>query len=86
MNKYLTGGVVLALVLSGLAFFGSDGIDGRDGRDGSVGARSGPEVYDTNYFFENFYTGNGNTATTSDVAAATVTSQWIDCDVPYLLG
>ena len=84
MNRLLTGGVVLAVVLSGLAFFGTDGVDGKDGRDGRTGAQSGPENYDTNFFFENFYTGNGSTATTSDVAAATVTSQWIDCDTPYV--
>ena len=52
MNKFLTGGVVVALVLSGLAFFGAeDGSNGRDGRDGETGAMVGPEVYDAMTFF-----------------------------------
>ena len=84
-DKIVTGGVIIALALSGLAFFGgTDGIDGIDGRDGRVGAQSGPDHYSTQYFQDNFYVGDGSYATTSDVAAATLTAVELDCDVSYV--
>jgi len=63
MNKFITGGVVLAVVLSGLAFFGIE--DGRDGSDGRVGAQSGPDHYDSQFFKQNITVGGGCFSTTT---------------------
>ena len=89
-NKLVTGVAIVALVLSGLSFFGvQDGVDGRNGRDGQdgrTGAQVGPDHDDVQYFAKNYYVGNQSTdyATTSDIAAVTLTSTELDCDQPYV--
>jgi len=70
MNRLLTGGVVIALALSGLAFFGvNDGVDGRDGR---VGAQSGPDHYDLQVFNAGLVSGGNHFATSSSGAGTLV--------------
>lgn len=86
MNKALTGGVVLAVVLSGLAFFSapSDTITERVVE--RVGAVVGPEYQETQNFRAGFTVGNQNTdyATTSTASAYTLTALEVDTDIPYV--
>ena len=87
MNKFVTGAAIVALVLSGLSFFGSDvgpqGPRGADGRD-AVGAQVGPEYTESQYFRANFTVGNGSVATSSTEATYTLTTKYVDVDVPYV--
>ena len=74
MNKenLVVGGIVIALLFSVFALF-NGGQDGRDGRDG-VGVASGPDVYNHTLFFDGLTDGGGVRATTTTVAAETITS------------
>lgn len=62
-DKFIVIGVVLALVLSGFAFF-NGGADGRDGRDG-VGAVAGPFYTEHQVFGNSFTLGGTVTSTTT---------------------
>ena len=56
-EKLIAVVVAVALVAVGALFFGGeDGKDGRDGRDG-VGASSGPDKYQRQFFFQGFESG-----------------------------
>ena len=73
-EKLLVVGVVLALLISGVSLLGSgDGKDGRDGRDG-VGAVSGPDHYEQQYFYSGLSSGAGcfSTTTTGILSAASL--------------
>ena len=62
-DKLVVIGVVLALVLSGFAFF-NGGVDGRDGLDG-IGGASGPYHTEHQIFANNFTRGGTVTSTTT---------------------
>jgi len=64
MNKALTGGVVVAIVLSGLAFFSAPSNTITERVIERVGASVGPEHTETQYFDGGFTTG-GYVATSS---------------------
>jgi len=85
MNKFLTAGVAVAVVLSGLAFFGiEDGLDGRDGRDGRTGAQVGPDHYDTQYFQAGAVFGGKVATSSGEDATVTVDARVIDQDLSYV--
>lgn len=84
MEKALTGGVVLALVLSGLAFFSAPVDTVTERVVERVGAVVGPEYSDTQYFRGNLTVGNGAVSTTSDAATYTLTAREVDTDTAYV--
>lgn len=86
MNKALTGGVVVALVLSGLAFFSAPSNTVTERVIERVGASVGPEHYELQYFTEGFIVGSPNTdvASSTDDAATVASNALLDCDIPYV--
>lgn len=88
-NKLVTGLAVVAIVLSGLAFFGAGdgdrGPQGPRGDRGVVGGASGPVKTDTQYFYSNFTVGNTAFATSSgEDASVTLSNIELDIDLPYV--
>lgn len=84
-DNLITGAAIVAIVLSGLAFFngGTDGIDGRDGR---VVGGSGPDQTNQWKFYEGITVGHDvkATSTASGVSSITTTGNVINCDNPYI--
>ena len=71
-EKVIAVVVAVALVAAGALFFGGqDGKDGRDGRDG-VGASSGPDKYQRQFFFQGFESGGVGASIASTTVEANV--------------
>lgn len=85
MNKALTGGVIVAVVLSGLAFFTQpDQVTKTIERvvEKQVGAQVSPEHLETQYFDGGFT--KGGYVATSSTGNTVLTASEIDADVNFL--
>jgi len=71
-DNLITGAVIVALLLSGLSFFGGDmGPRGPKGDDGRVGASVGPDHTNTQNFFANFTIGGDASSRYATTSTAT---------------
>lgn len=87
MEKATVGGVVVAIVLSGIAFFSQPEEVTRTVErvvEREVGVAAGPEKTGTQYFRAGFTVGNSAFATSSTASAYTLTSEEVDADVPFV--
>lgn len=88
MNKevILTIGVIISVVLSGMAFFATPEVQDRvvERVIERVGASASPEHLETQYFKAGYSVGDGAFATSSTASSYTLTAQEVDLDVPYV--
>lgn len=72
MNKVLVVGVLVAVALSGLAFFGLE-----DGLDGRTGAQAGPDHYDLQVFHSGQVDGGVAISTTTTGDTQLLSTQFV---------
>lgn len=82
-NKLVLGGVIVALLMSGVALMSSNTVVERT-IEKAVGAFSGPNIYNRVVFNAGFQSGGSTLATSSTASTYTLLSAELDQDVTYI--